>query len=115
MRRPAPSLLVVFTILALAQGASAATAPKLGSIYRDGPSGRYLLDGNWYERPDPADQGAKQGFQTSASTASWRVTQVPVAINAGDFSLQSYTGIVHWYRKDFKVPRAGPEADSTGR
>ena len=36
----------------------------------------------------------------------WAPTTVPNASNAGDFSNASYLGSVHWYRKDFRLPRA---------
>ena len=86
--------------------ALAVTTPKPKVIARDGPSGRFLLDGDWYERPDPTDAGVQQGFATNASLAGWRAIQVPSAINAGDVSVSSYLGSVHWYRRDFRLPRA---------
>jgi beta-galactosidase/beta-glucuronidase len=97
---------VLCGLLLPAQALSAAT-PKPKSVYRDGPSGRYLLDGAWYERHDPADQGLRQRLQGSKSLAGWRRTTVPSAANAGDFSEPSYVGTVYWYRKDFKAPRSG--------
>jgi beta-glucuronidase len=84
--------------------AQAADKPKAKSLYRDGPSGRYLLGGTWWHRPDPADQGVQQNLQRSASRAGWRRTSVPTASNTGDFSSESYVGTVHWYRKDFRAP-----------
>jgi beta-galactosidase/beta-glucuronidase len=84
----------------------AADRPEPGSIYRDGPSGRYLLDGRWYHRADPADSGVAAKLQRQDSLAGWAPTSVPNASNAGDFSNASYTGTVHWYRKDFRLPRA---------
>jgi beta-glucuronidase len=100
------SLLVLFVVLPSAPAAFATSAPKPKSIYRDGPSGRYLLSGPWLGRPDARDQGVQQGFQTVASRAGWRRTTLPSASNARDFSEQSYMGTVYWYRKDFKLPRA---------
>ena len=35
---------------------------------------------------------------------------MPNASNAGDFSDQSYLGTVHWYRKDFRLPRASKDS-----
>jgi beta-glucuronidase len=90
--------------------ALAADTPGAKTLYKNGPSGRYLLDGTWYERPDPTDQGIKQGFQQSSSLAGWGKTRVPDAANAGDFSPDSFIGRVHWYRKDFKAPRASSAA-----
>jgi beta-galactosidase/beta-glucuronidase len=71
----------------------------------EGPSGRYLLDGAWHERPDPADGTARDALPASTSLDGWRSVSVPLAVNAGDFSEASYTGAVHWYRKDFRLPR----------
>jgi beta-glucuronidase len=110
VRWSAPSLLVCCALLLPAHGAVAATTPKAKSIYRDGPTGRYLLDGRWFDRPDPADNGVEQGLQRSQSLAGWHPTSVPSASNARDFSQQNYTGTVHWYRKDFTVPRSGRDA-----
>jgi beta-glucuronidase len=71
----------------------------------EGQSGRYLLGGTWHERPDPADAALRDSLPASSSLAGWRAVAVPVAVNAGDFSESSYTGSVHWYRKDFRLPR----------
>jgi beta-glucuronidase len=105
-----PSLRLAVAVLVLASipspSADASLTPKAKTIARDGPSGRFLLDGAWYERPDPADNGVTQGFPATDSLAGWRPLTVPSAINAGDFSVESYTGSVHWYRRDFKPPRA---------
>jgi beta-glucuronidase len=91
---------------AAASGAAAAELPTPGALYRDGPSGRYLLGGSWYLRADPADQGRKARLQRSGSLDGWNGIEVPNAANAGDFSEQSYLGSVYWYRKDFNVPSA---------
>jgi beta-glucuronidase len=96
--------------LLLSAPASAATRPKPKALYYNGPSGRYLLSGAWYRRDDPTDQGIKSGFQLSDSPKGWSPTTVPNAVNARDFSVDSYMGKVEWYRKDFKVPRASPDS-----
>jgi beta-glucuronidase len=85
--------------------ASGADRPKAKTIYRDGPSGRYLLSGTWYTRPDPQDQGIKQRLQRGKSLGGWSPTRVPNAANAGNFSNESYIGTVQWYRKDFRAPK----------
>ena len=72
----------------------------------EGPSGHYLLDGAWHERPEPADPALRDSLPGSTSLDGWRAVSAPVAINAGDFSEASYTGSVHWYRKDSRLPRA---------
>jgi beta-glucuronidase len=106
---PLLSVLVLAALL-LPSSAAGAGTPKAKTIIRDGPSGRYLLDGSWYDRQDALDQGAKASFQKVKSLAGWRRTAVPNAANAGDFSNESYMGSVHWYRKDFKLPRGAPGA-----
>jgi beta-glucuronidase len=100
------ALLCALLACIAASPATAADRPKPGSVYRDGPSGRYLLDGTWYHRADPTDVGLAQHLQQQESLAGWATTTVPNASNAGDFSNQSYMGNVHWYRKDFRLPRA---------
>jgi beta-glucuronidase len=104
--RLAVALLVLLATLAAPAAAAGALTPEAKTIARDGPSGRYLLESDWYERPDPADAGVQQGFPASDSLAGWRPIAVPSAVNAGDFSVASYTGSVHWYRRDFELPRS---------
>ena len=102
-------LLCALTAAGLAAGSAAAAAatPKSKTVYRDGPSGRYLLAEGWYDRPDPSVTGERDGFQRAAGLAGWRAAGAPVAANAGDYSIGSYTGFVHWYRNDFELPRGG--------
>jgi beta-glucuronidase len=104
MRLPLRALALCALSMLLPASAFAADTPREKALYRDGPSGRYLLDGGWYTRADPTDQGQKLGWQKQSATAGWQGTTVPSAINAGDFSVASYMGSVHWYRKDFKAP-----------
>ncbi|HZO59140.1 MAG TPA: glycoside hydrolase family 2 TIM barrel-domain containing protein [Solirubrobacterales bacterium] len=104
------ALLCSLLVCVAATPAAAADRPKPGSVYRDGPSGRYLLDGEWHQRADPADAGIAQRFQSQESLAGWAPTRVPNASNAGNFSNESYLGTVHWYRKDFRLPRASAVA-----
>ena len=98
-------LLCLGSVLILSGPASAADRPKPKTLYRDGPSGRFLISGVWYTRADPADNGVKQGFHRVKSLAGWQRTTIPNAANAGNFSTESYTGSVQWYRKNFKAPR----------
>jgi len=98
-------LCALATVVASAP-AHAADRPQPGSVYRDGPSGRFLLGGTWYQRPDAADTGIRERFQRSPGLAGWTRTSVPSASNAGVFTNESYLGTVHWYRKDFRLPRA---------
>jgi beta-glucuronidase len=83
-----------------------ADTPAAGSLYQDGPSGRYLVAGTWYRRADPHDRGQELGWQRRESPVGWEPTAVPNAANAGDYSPQSYLGGVWWYRKDFELPPA---------
>jgi beta-galactosidase/beta-glucuronidase len=98
--------------MSLTDLAAAAPAPSKKSTYREGPSDRYMLDGRWLHRADPADNGVQSGFQTQTSTQGWAPTTVPHASNAGDFSIESYTGQVHWYRKDFNLPKGTSPSDN---
>ena len=108
MRRVIPlgTLLCGLATLLAAAPAHAADRPKPGALYHDGPSGRYLVNGTWYQRPDSQDAGIAQRLQRQESLAGWTRTTVPSASNAGVFTPESYIGTVHWYRKDFRLPRA---------
>jgi beta-glucuronidase len=107
MRRLSIAALLACACLgALVPPAGAADVPLAGALYRNGPSGRYLLGGLWNLRADPADDGKKAHWERSRSLNGWTGINVPNAANAGDFSEQSYLGSVHWYRKDFTAPRA---------
>jgi beta-glucuronidase len=93
--------------LALAQGGPAppeADVPTRGALYEDGHAGRYMLDGTWYFRLDPDDQGELQGLPTNPALDGWSPTRVPNAWNARDHSDASHRGTVAWYRKDFVLP-----------
>ena len=57
---------------------------------------------------DPADQGLGRARSSASSTAGWSPTTIPRAVNAGDFSIASYLGTVHWFRKDFRLPSRAP-------
>ena len=103
------ALLLALTALApLVPGAAARAAdvPSSKTLYADGPSGRYLIDGEWLFRLDAAGQGERQGFQRSASRAGWAPVSVPNAWNVGDDSVESMKGSIGWYRKDFELPDA---------
>jgi beta-glucuronidase len=88
------ALILFCLLLGAAAPARGATVPPEGARYHDGPSGRYLLDGDdWQMRRD----GSK----------SWSRVSVPNAWNAHDTSNRSMAGGVVWYRKGFVAP-AGP-------
>ena len=84
--------------------ASVVSTPSSRTLYRDGPSGRFLLDGPWLHRADPAANGDGKGWQRDPSTTGWSVVNVPHAWNATDESNASFAGSVGWYRKDFRLP-----------
>ncbi len=86
---------------------AAAYTPKPKVLYHDGHTGRYLLDGSWYFRNDPLDQGLAQGFERHASLDGWTPVTVPNAWNATDLTDASQRGGVGWYRTDFRAPKSG--------
>ncbi|HZO36131.1 MAG TPA: glycoside hydrolase family 2 TIM barrel-domain containing protein [Solirubrobacteraceae bacterium] len=83
-----------------------AEKPSEGALYSDGPSGRYLMGGQWMFRLDKAEAGLKQGFQKSTSTVGWQSVAVPNTWNVNDNTNEGFSGTVGWYRKDFKLPSA---------
>ncbi len=93
---------------AQAAAAGGASVPSSKTLYSDGQSGRYLVDGSWLRRLDPSNVGLAQNWQKQSSQADWTPTKVPNAWNAGDDSLGSYAGSVGWYRKDFRLPPGAP-------
>jgi beta-glucuronidase len=96
--------LALLAVLALPSFAQAADVPSNKTLYADGPSGRYLVDGQWLFRLDPADQGVRQRLYRQRSTAGWSPVTVPNVWNVGDDSEASMRGSVGWYRKDFELP-----------
>src|SRR4051794_22257374 len=96
--------LAVLAGLALPSAAQAADVPSAKTLYADGPSGRFLIDGRWLFRLDGADQGVRQHFERQGSTAGWSPVSVPNVWNAGDDSEASMRGSIGWYRKDFELP-----------
>jgi beta-glucuronidase len=101
------SRLLPFALLAVLAAPSvgqAADVPSAKTLYADGPSGRFLMDGQWLFRLDAADQGVRQRFYRQSSTAGWSPVSVPSVWNVGDDSEASMRGSVGWYRKDFELP-----------
>jgi beta-glucuronidase len=79
----------VALFLLFAASSQAATVPPETALYHDGPSARYLLNGNdWLIR----------------GGGRWSPVSVPNAWNAHDNSNASMAGGVAWYRKDFLAP-----------
>jgi beta-glucuronidase len=90
----------------LATSAAGAERPRVGALYADGPSGRYLLGGQWLFRLDKEDRGLREGFHRQTGTDGWSPVTVPNAWNLGDDSVESMMGSTGWYRKDFELPEA---------
>jgi beta-glucuronidase len=99
--------IVLAALLVLAPAAaSAADVPSNRTLYADGPSGRFLLDGQWLFRLDKEDVGLKQRYMRQIATDAWSPVTVPNAWNLGDDSAESMMGGIGWYRKDFTLPEA---------
>src|SRR3954463_14959232 len=98
------TLLVAAAALALsaapAAAKSAVSTPSAKTLYRNGPSGRFLMDGTWLRKLD----NRQSGPQRETGTAGWTRGTVAKAWNAGDNSDASFAGGVGWYRKDFRFP-----------
>jgi len=92
--------------LVLPGAAAAADKPSPRTLYYEGASGRYLMDGPWLFRLDPGNQGLRSGWNRSSSRAGWSTVSVPNVWNLGDDSPASMIGGVGWYRKDFSLPEA---------
>lgn len=103
-------LICVVALLAMAPSAFADT-PTKKTLYDDGPTGRYLVDGGWLFRLDSANQGLRGRWQRQTSTAGWTGVTVPNAWNVGDDSPASMAGSIGWYRKDFSLPEAKRSID----
>jgi beta-glucuronidase len=106
VRRLVTLALLAVVAAAAPASAQAADTPKLGSLSHEGPSGRYLLGGEWLFRLDNADQGLRQHFMRERTTRGWSKASVPSAWNTGDDSNASMAGGIGWYRKNFKLPSA---------
>lgn len=104
----------LLTLLVAIVAAFAVTSPaaaqsgisKTGLGYATGPDNRLLMGGEWLFRLDKTGLGDISGFQKQTSREGWAPTTVPNAWNATDTSVESMTGTIGWYRKDFKLPSA---------
>jgi beta-glucuronidase len=96
----------LMSLALLVPAAQAQDGLSSGALYYAGPDGRYVMGGDWLFRLDTADQGLKQRFMRTTSTAGWTRTTVPNAWNATDTSDESMAGTIGWYRKDFHLPSA---------
>ena len=78
---------VALAALALPGAAAAADKPSAKTLYYEGPSGRYLLDGEWLFRLDPGNQGLGQRLEPlDAAAPAGRRVKVPNVWNLGDDS-----------------------------
>lgn len=85
--------------------------PVEGALYRDGPSGRYLLVSGWTARADPKDAGLAGGWQKPGVVAGFTPVRVPDAFNARGLTARAFRSGVEWYRVRFTPPRV---AGTTG-
>jgi beta-glucuronidase len=111
LKRALIALVAASLVAACVAGAPAsartATTPAPGVLYNDGHTGRYLVDGPWFFRPDRRGVGIRRGYaRPSGSLGGWTPITVPYAWNATDESAASMRGSIGWYRKDFRVPSA---------
>src|SRR4051812_4282701 len=79
---------------------SAVSTPSAKTLYRNGPSGRFLMDGTWLRKLT----NAQSGPQRETGTSGWTRVTVPNAWNAGDNSDASFAGGVRLNRQDLPVP-----------
>ena len=102
-------------LIALLAGALAAPAARAGDreasppsphvLYRDGPTDRWLLAGEWRYRADPTDVGLAQQWWRGSDTTGWNPVHVPNAEDTGEFTDAADLGTVGWYQRDFTVPK----------
>jgi beta-glucuronidase len=104
MNRRLTTLLTFAVFACLAPSALAADGIEARTLYNNGPSGRYLMGGDWLFKLDKSGQGLRQAYMRQTSEAGWTKVSVPNAWNATDESAASYRGTVAWYRKDFTLP-----------
>ncbi len=102
MRRSLPILALAALLVAAAPAAAGAavSTPTARTLYKTGPTGRFLMDGQWLFKLDNRSSGP----QLETGAGGWKAVTVPNAWNAGDDSPQSFAGAVGWYRKDFRLP-----------
>ena len=102
IRTLAVAVAALLTIAVPASAQSVVSTPSNKTLYKTGPTGRYLMDGTWLFKLD----NHQSGPQLESGIAGWKQVTVPNAWNVGDDSAQSFLGGVGWYRKDFRLPTA---------
>jgi Glycosyl hydrolases family 2, TIM barrel domain/Glycosyl hydrolases family 2, sugar binding domain len=98
----------VLTLIVAALPAPGARAlePVTG---RDGPSGRYWLDGSWLFRlQGKTKPKLLKRLPSDSSTHGWQTVSVPSTWNASEARDPKMKGEVAWYRKDFELPSPDP-------
>jgi beta-galactosidase/beta-glucuronidase len=95
---------VVAAVVPPVASAQQAAPPNPHPVTLDGPSGRYMLDGQWLLRVDRRDRGAGQHWERRRSPAGWTPVTVPNAWNANDRTASGFIGAPAWYRRDFRLP-----------
>src|SRR3954468_16739585 len=90
--------------IAAPAAAQQVSPPNPRPIVQDGPSGRYMLDGQWLLRVDHRDRGAGQHWERRRSTVGWAPITIPNAWNANDLTPSGFIGAPAWYRRDFRLP-----------
>src|SRR3954452_23613947 len=95
---------VVAAVAAPVASAQQAAAANPRPVTQDGPSGRYMLDGQWLLRIDRSDRGAGRHWERRRSTAGWTPITIPNAWNANDPTPRGFIGAPAWYRRDFRLP-----------
>ena len=79
--------------------------PSDKTLYADGPSGRFLIDGQWLFRLDAADQGVAPALRAPELDGGLVARRrCRTCGTSGDDSEASMRGSVGWYRKDFELP-----------
>src|SRR3954468_19099808 len=97
--------------IAAPAAAQQVSPPNPRPIVQDGPSGRYMLDGQWLLRVDHRDRGAGQHWERRRSTVGWAPITIPNAWNANDRTSSGFIGAPAWYRRDFRLPSGAKGLD----
>src|SRR4051812_49310353 len=90
--------------IAAPAAAQQVSPPNPRPIVQDGPSGRYMLDGQWLLRVDHRDRGAGQHWERGRSRAGWSRATTRTSGNATALSPGGFMGARAGYRRDFRLP-----------
>jgi hypothetical protein len=74
-----------------------------GAALAAGPPAPVVLAHGWQWAPDPADQGAAQGWQSGQAGLGWQPATVPHVFDART-DPDLFRGSIGWYRLTFKGP-----------